>query len=129
MLNNVTIMGRLVIDPGLKATSNGVPVLSFTIACERNFKSEEGKGKQTDFIDIVAWRETAEFINKYFKKGDSIIVTGRLQTRHYSSPTSDAKIKVVEVIASKVDFAGSKKHSDDKEIKIVDEGEYTELPF
>lgn len=126
MLNNVTIMGRLVIDPGLKSTPNGTPVLSFTIACERHFKSGEGKGKQTDFIDIVAWKDTAEFISKYFKKGDSIIVVGRLQTRYYTSPVNESKIKVVEVIANNVEFAGPKKQKDDKEI---DEDEYTELPF
>lgn len=126
MLNNVTIMGRLIMDPGLKSTPNGTPVLSFTIACQRNIKSGEDQGKQTDFFEIVAWQKTAEFINKYFKKGDSIIVLGRLQTRYYTSPINESKVKVVEIIANKVEFAGSKKQNDNKEI---DEDEYTELPF
>lgn len=126
MLNNVTIMGRLIMDPGLKSTPNGTPVLSFTIACQRNIKSGEDQGKQTDFFEIVAWKNTAEFINKYFKKGDSIIVVGRLQTRYYTSPINESKVKVVEIIANKVEFAGSKKQNDNKEI---DEDEYTELPF
>lgn len=126
MLNNVTLMGRLVMDPGLKSTPNGIPVLSFTIACQRNIKSGEDQEKQTDFFDIVAWKSTAEFVNKYFKKGDSIIVVGRLQTRYYMSPTNESKIKVVEVIANKVEFAGQKKQNDNKEIA---EDEYTELPF
>lgn len=126
MLNNVIIMGRLVMDPGLKSTPNGTPVLSFTIACQRNIKSGADQEKQTDFFDIVAWKNTAEFINKYFKKGDRIIVVGRLQTRYYTSPANESKIKVVEVIANNVEFAGSKKQNDDKEI---DEDEYAELPF
>ena len=82
MINNVTLMGRLTAAPELKQTQSGVPVLSFCIAVDRNFQPKDGE-KQADFINLVAWRNTAEFIARYFRKGDMIAVTGEIQTRKY----------------------------------------------
>ena len=80
MLNHIALMGRLARDPELRHTQSGLPVTSFSIACERDFKDANGE-KVTDFIDIVAWRSTAEFVSKYFTKGRMAVVDGRLQLR------------------------------------------------
>lgn len=103
MLNSVNIMGRLVRSPELRKTQNGVAVCSFTIACNRR-----GKDAGVDFIDIVAWRQCAEFVAEYFKKGDAIIVTGSLSTRTYQDKQGNNR-KAVEVIASEVNFGGGKR--------------------
>lgn len=87
MLNHIIIMGRLVRDPELRYTQSQVPVASFTIACDRNFTNRDSGEKQTDFIDCVAWRSTAEFISKYFFKGSMAVVEGRLQVRNWKTPT------------------------------------------
>lgn len=106
MLNNAVIMGRLTKDPELKTTANGISVTSFTIAVDRKF-NKQGEEKQADFIDIIAWRGTAEFISKYFRKGSMIAVQGSIQTRMYEDKNGN-KRKAVEIVADEVSFCGDK---------------------
>ena len=115
MLNVVALLGRLVSDPELKHTPNDVAVTSFTIAVDRSY-AKAGTERQTDFIEVVAWRGTAEFICRYFEKGQLIAVHGSIQTRSYTDKEGN-KRKVVEVLASNVSFAGSK--SDNQESYAV----------
>ena len=84
MLNHITVMGRLVRDPAIRYTQSGLPVTSFTVACDRDFKDKATGEKATDFIDIVAWRSTAEFVTRYFSKGRMAVVDGRLQLRDWT---------------------------------------------
>ena len=105
MLNTVVIMGRLTADPELKHTPNGVAVTSVTLAVQRGYK-QNGE-YETDWVDVVAWRQTAEFICKYFAKGQMIAVTGYLQTRNWEDKQGN-KRKAVEVVAREVSFCGSK---------------------
>lgn len=112
-MNNVSIIGRLCSDPEIKSTSNGVEVTSFAIAVDRNF-TPKGLEKQTDFIDCVAWRNTATFINRYFHKGEMIAITGELQTRTYEDKNK-SKRKVTEVLINKVDFCGGKKQESEEQ--------------
>lgn len=109
MLNKVILMGRLVSDPELRQTPNGVSVCAFRIAVDRNYS---GKEKQADFIDIVAWRQSAEFVSKYFAKGKMIIVEGSIQTRKYEDKNGN-KRTAVEVVADNVQF-GEPKDSGEK---------------
>ena len=102
-------MGRLTRDPELRRTGNGTAVASFTLAVDRDFSPKEGE-KETDFIDCVAWRNTAEFISKYFSKGRMAVVSGRLQTRTWTDKENN-KRKAVEVIAESVYFGDSKKEA------------------
>lgn len=106
MLNNVVLMGRLVNTPELKATQNGTSVTFFTVAVERSY-AKSGEQRQADFIDCVAWRNTAEFVTKYFQKGSMIAVRGNIQTRNYED-TNGNKRKAVEVVVDDVSFCGSK---------------------
>lgn len=106
MLNVVAIMGRLVAGPELKTTQQGTSVCSFRIACDRNF-ARQGEQRQADFIDIVAWRQQAEFVCKYFQKGSLIAIEGSLQTRQYQDKNGSNRT-AVEVVTSNVSFAGSK---------------------
>ena len=106
MLNVAILMGRLVADPEIRHTPNDIAVTSFTIAVDRSYV-KSGAERQADFIDIVAWRGTAEFICKYFKKGRKIAVQGVIQTRSYTDKDGN-KRKAFEVLAEKVDFADSK---------------------
>ncbi len=106
MLNVVAIMGRLVADPELKTTQQGTSVCSFRIACDRNF-ARQSEQRQADFIDIVAWRAQAEFVCKYFQKGNLIAIEGSLQTRQYQDKNGSNRT-AVEVVTSNVSFAGSK---------------------
>ena len=106
MLNVVAIMGRLVADPELRTTQQGTSVCSFRIACDRNF-AKQGEQRQADFIDIVAWRNTAEFVCKYFQKGGLIAIEGSLQTRQYQDKNGNNRT-TTEVLASQVSFAGAK---------------------
>lgn len=110
MLNVVVLTGRLVADPELKHTSSDLPVTSFSIAVNRKFV-KSGEERQADFIDIVAWRSTAEFICKYFKKGNLIAIEGSIQTRTYQDKDGKNR-KVFEVIANNVHFVESKKDSE-----------------
>ena len=106
MLNVVALMGRLVYEPELKTTPSGINVCSFRIAYDRNF-ARQGEQRQADFIDIVAWRQTAEFVCKYFQKGSMIAIEGSLQTTSYQDKNGNNRTKV-EVVASNVSFCGSK---------------------
>ncbi len=109
MLNRVVLMGRITHSPELKTTSSGVSVVSFTIAVDRNY-TPKGQEKQTDFINCVAWRQTADFITKYFEKGSMIAVDGTLQTRKYQDKTG-ANRTVTEVVVDNASFTGGKKDS------------------
>lgn len=103
MLNHITIMGRLTRDPELRRTGNGVAVTSFTVAVDRDFGQ-----KETDFIDCVAWKNTAEFVSKYFSSGRMIVVSGRLQIRSWTDKDGN-KRRVAEVVADNCYFGDSKK--------------------
>ena len=105
MLNHINIMGRLTRDPELRRTGSGVAVASFTIACDRDF-GQNGE-KETDFIDVTAWRNTAEFVEKYFSKGRMAVVSGRLQIRSWTDKDGN-KRKSAEVVADNVYFGDSK---------------------
>lgn len=107
MLNVAVIMGRLVADPELRHTPNDIAVTTFTLAVDRNF-SKAGTEKQTDFIDVVAWRGTAEFVCKYFAKGRMMAVDGSIQTRSYEDKNGN-KRKAFEIVANNVNFADSKR--------------------
>ena len=106
MLNCAIIMGRLVADPELRTTANGTTVTSFTVAIERSFV-KAGEERQADFLDIVAWRSTAEFITRYFRKGSMIAIQGSIQARSYEDKNGN-KRKAVEIVADNVSFCGSK---------------------
>lgn len=106
MLNRVILMGRLVADPELKTTQSGIGVTSFRIAVERSY-AKAGEERQTDFINIVCWRNTAEFVCKYFPKGSLIALEGQLQTRSYQDKDGTTRY-TVEVLADKVSFTGEK---------------------
>ena len=106
MLNKIILMGRLTRDPELRRTESGTAVCSFSIAVDRDFKSKNGE-KETDFIDIVAWRATAEFVSKYFTKGRMAVVEGRLQIRDWTDKEG-GKRRSAEVIADNVYFGDSK---------------------
>lgn len=107
MLNNIVIMGRLTRDPELRRTSSGVAVASFALACERDF-APQGADKETDFIDVCAWRYTAEFVDKYFSKGQMAIVTGRLQIRNWEDKEGN-KRRSAEILADHVYFGEAKR--------------------
>lgn len=106
MLNCAAIMGRLVADPELRTTNTGVQVCSFTVAVDRSFV-KAGEERQADFIDVVAWRTTADFVCKYFHRGSMIAVDGTIQTRNYEDKNGN-KRKSTEIIANNVNFCGSK---------------------
>ena len=108
MLNHIDLMGRLTRDPELRRTGSGTPVASFTIAVDRDFSNKESGEKETDFIDIVAWRSTAEFVSKYFTKGRMAVVSGRLQIRNWTDKEGN-KRRNAEVVADNVYFGDSKK--------------------
>lgn len=131
MLNNVIIMGRLTRDPELRRTQSGTAVTSFTMAVDRDFKSQSGE-KETDFIDVVAWRNTGEFAAKYLAKGRMAAVEGRIQVRDWQDKDGNRR-KAVEVVADNVYFADSKRDSKPQESRndqefdeIDDDGD---LPF
>ena len=109
MLNKIVIMGSLTRDPELRRTQSGTAVTSFSIACDRDFKSQSGE-KETDFIDVVAWRGTAEFVSKYFAKGRMAVVEGRLQIRDWTD-RDGGKRRSAEVVADNVYFGDSKRDS------------------
>ena len=111
MLNRAILMGRLVADPELRQTPNGISVCSFTIAIDRNYAKD--RERQADFIDIVAWRQSAEFVSRYFAKGKMIIVEGSIQTRLYEDKNGN-KRKAVEVVANHVEFGESRKSSENR---------------
>ena len=107
MLNKIIIMGRLTRDPELRRTGSGTAVTSFSLACDRDFKSQSGE-KETDFIEVVAWKNTAEFVSKYFSKGRMAVVEGRLQIRDWTDKDG-GKRRSAEVVADNVYFADFKR--------------------
>lgn len=109
MLNCAIIMGRLTADPELRTTPNGISVTSFSVAVDRSYQ-KSGEERQTDFINVVAWRQTAEFVSRYFHKGSMIAVQGSIQTRNYEDKTG-AKRTAFEIVADNVSFCGSKAES------------------
>ena len=108
MLNHVTLMGRLTRDPELRRTGSGVAVTSFSLAVDRDFGKNENGEKETDFIDCVAWRQTGEFVSKYFTKGRVAVVSGRLQIRSWTDKDGN-KRRTAEVVAENVYFGDSKR--------------------
>ncbi len=109
MLNCAIIMGRLTADPELRTTPNGISVTSFFVAVDRSYQ-KAGAERQTDFINVVAWRQTAEFVSRYFHKGSMIAVQGSIQTRNYEDRNGN-KRQAVEIVADNVSFCGSKAES------------------
>ena len=108
MLNHITIMGRLVRDPELRRTGSGIAVASFTVAVDRDFGGRDGGERETDFIDCVAWRQTGEFVSKYFTKGRMIVVSGRLQIRSWNDKDGN-KRRTAEVVADNCYFGDSRR--------------------
>lgn len=125
MLNSVIIMGRLTRDPELRRTQGGTAVTSFTMAVDRDFKSQSGE-KETDFIDVVAWRNTGEFAAKYLAKGRMAAVEGRIQVRGWQDKDGNRR-KSVEVVADNVYFADAKRDSKPQDSRAVDEQEFDEI--
>ena len=110
MLNKIILMGRLTRDPELRHTQSGAAVASFTLAVDRDIKSKDTGEKATDFIDCVAWRQTGEFVSKYFSKGRMAVVEGRLQIRDWTDKDG-SKRRAAEVVADNVYFGDSKQDS------------------
>lgn len=130
MLNNVVLMGRLTATPVLNQTrQGGALVTSFAIAVDRRFK-RQGEERKTDFINCVAWQKTAEFISKYFKKGDAIAITGEIQTRPYEDKNGNPRT-ATEVIINNVSFCGNK--NDNAPVAPPEASEFSQfeddLPF
>ena len=111
MLNHITIMGRLVRDPELRRTGSGIAVASFRVAVDRDFGGRDGGERETDFIDCVAWRQTGEFVSKYFTKGSMIVVSGRLQRRNWNDKEGNKRTSA-EVVAENVYFGESRRSSE-----------------
>ena len=111
MLNHIVIMGRLTRDPELRRTGSGVAVASFSLAVDRDFAPKDGGERETDFIDCVAWRQTGEFVSKYFAKGRMAVVSGRLQIRSWTDKDGN-KRRTAEVVADNVYFGDSKRDND-----------------
>lgn len=128
MLNEVVLMGRLTRDPELRRTGNGTAVTSFSLAVDRDFKGQDGE-RETDFIDIVAWRSTAEFVSKYFTKGRMAVVKGRLQVRDWTD-RDGAKRRSTEVLAETVYFGDSRRSEGvPASIEEMPEEDVGDLPF
>ncbi|MBR1841937.1 MAG: single-stranded DNA-binding protein [Oscillospiraceae bacterium] len=124
MLNHIVIMGRLTRDPELRRTQSGTAVASFTLAVDRDFSGRDGGEKQTDFIDCVAWRQTGEFVSKYFQKGSMAVVSGRLQLRDWQDRDGN-KRRSAEVVADNVYFGESKRQSGESGSYNRDNGGYS----
>ena len=111
MLNKIELQGRIVRTPEMRRTGNGIAVTSFTVACDRDFSGKNGGEKEVDFIDCVAWRQTGEFISKYFDKGRMIVLVGRLQIRNWNDKDGN-KRKSAEVVVDNAYFGDTKRDSD-----------------
>lgn len=136
MLNHIVIMGRLTRDPELRRTGSGISCVSFTLAVDRDYSGKDGGEKETDFIDCVAWRSTADFVSKYFSKGRMAVASGRLQIRSWTDKEGN-KRKTAEVVADNVYFGDSKTTGDtkpnaipatDQDYGILDDDD-AQLPF
>lgn len=126
MLNHIAIMGRLTKDPELRRTGTGVAVTSFTVAVDRDFKSDNGE-KETDFINCVAWRQTGEFVSKYFSKGRMAVVSGRLQIRSWTDKDGNKK-NTAEIVADNVYFGDSKNESTSGYTGFIPNDKIPEVP-
>lgn len=126
MLNKIFIMGRLTRDPELRRLENGTAVTRFSLAVDRDFKSQNGE-RSTDFIDVVAWRSTAEFVSKYFSKGRMAIVEGRLQIRDWKDKDGNNR-RSAEVVAEHVYFGDSKRSESDTASAPPASGDFREIP-
>ena len=124
MLNRIIVMGRMTRDPELRRTNSGTAVASFAVAVDRDFKSQSGE-KETDFIDVVAWRNTAEFVSKYFSKGRMAVVEGRLQLRDWTDKDGN-KRRTAEIVADSVYFGDSKRDGDDT-VQSEPKGGFSEI--
>lgn len=111
MLNTITVMGRLTADPELRHTGNNIPVASFTLAVDRDYKDKASGEKQTDFIPVVAWRNSAEFAAKYFSKGRMAVVSGSLQMRKWTDKDGNKRVSA-EILAEHIYFGDSKRDGD-----------------
>lgn len=130
MLNHIVIMGRLGKDPELRRTQSGVAVATFNVAVDRDFKDKATGQRATDWITCVAWRSTAEFVEKYFSKGSQVLVAGRLQMRDWTDKDGNKRISA-EVQAENVYFAGAKTEGGQRELpefEVMDDDD-TDLPF
>ena len=136
MLNHIVLMGRLTRDPELRHTGNGTAVASFSLAVDRDYKGQSGE-KETDFVDIVAWRSTADFVSKFFTKGRMTVVEGRLQLRDWTDKDG-GKRRSAEVVAEHVYFGDSKQRFESDtasappvsgDFREIPEDEEGELPF
>lgn len=107
MVNNVVIMGRMVRDPELRQLDNGTSVTTFSVAVDRNYVDKTTNERQADFLNVVAWRQTADFVCKYFHQGDMIAIEGSLQSRKYTDKDGNNRI-AIEIVASNVSFCGGK---------------------
>jgi single-strand DNA-binding protein len=138
MLNHITVMGRLTRDPELRRTGSGVAVTNFTVAVDRDFADKQSGEKETDFIDVVAWRQTGEFVSKYFTKGRMAVVSGRLQIRSWDDKDGN-KRRTAEIVADNVYFGDSKQAASETSVApsftatasnfATLEGEDSALPF
>lgn len=114
MLNKVFLQGRLVADPELRHTQQGTPVASYRLAVDRDYKSKDSNAQNTDFVNIVSWRNTAEFVSRYFTKGRMMLVEGRLQMRNYTDKDGNRRV-AAEVVTDNVHFADSRKDGSNNE--------------
>lgn len=126
MLNKIVLMGRLTRDPELRHTQSGNSVVSFTLACDRDYAAQ-GAEKETDFIDVVAWRNTAEFVDRYFAKGRMAVVSGRLQIRNWQDKEGN-KRKTAEIVAESVYFGDSKRDVQSDSAAAPASTEFAQLP-
>ena len=124
MINMVALMGRMTYEPELRTTPSGVSVLRFQVACDRTYQKDSQK-RQADFIDCVAWRQTAEFISRYFHKGSMIAVEGSIQTSNYTDKDGN-KRKQIEVVANNVSFCGSKTENGSQGTQGAQNEQYTQ---
>lgn len=127
MLNIAVIMGRLTAEPELRTTQNGISVCSFTVAVERNYSN--GGERQTDFINCVAWRQTAEFISRYFHKGSMIAINGNIQQRQYTDKDGN-KRAAFEILVDNANFCGSKsENGNNADVQRDDNGDFEDFNF
>ena len=126
MLNVAAIIGRLTADPELKSTTSGISVCSFTVAVDKDYV-KQGEERQTDFIDVVAWKQTAEFVCKYFHKGSMIAIDGSIQTRNYEDRNGN-KRKTTEVVANRVHFCGKEKSNEPSAEPVKESPVETDTP-
>lgn len=126
-MNKVILMGRLTKDPELRTTASGISVTSFSLAVNRRFNAKDGEKQQADFFNIVAWQKQAEFVYKYFKKGQQVVVIGRLQNRSWEDAETKVKKYITEVVLEETYFADSKRDNNGTESTGNNAGEDVDL--